>query len=239
MIDLFYYRTPNARKVLFCLEEVALPYRIRWVDITRGDQHTEPYRRINPNAKIPAIIDHDGPAGAPLTLFESGAILLYLAEKTGQLLPEAPDLRYETLQWVFWQMANQGPMLGQATHFVSYAPSQGIEQPYARSRYLGEARRLYEVLDERLTGREHLVGDAFSIADIACWPWVRPAKGQGIAIEDYPEVNRWSEALAARPAARVKPKEDESAMARGQKHTEAQWETLFRTAPSTHEENRE
>jgi GST-like protein len=228
MIDLYYATTPNGRKPLLFLEEVGLPYRLRWVHIAQGQQHEDAFRALNPNGKIPVIVDPDGPGGEPITLFESGAILLYLAEKTGQLLAEDPAQRYETIQWVFWQMANQGPMLGQATHFTSYAAAQGVDAPYATERYQREARKTYEVLEGRLADREWIVGDAFSIADIACWPWVRPHRGQGIDITEFPAVQRWSQAIATRPAAKVKPKVGQaSSFERDGKHNRQEWDALF------------
>ena len=199
MIELFYYTSPNARKIVIALEELGLPYETRWVDLSHGDQHTPDFQRINPNGKIPAIIDHDGPAG-PLTLFESGAILEYLAEKTGRLLPADPARRWQARCWVFWQVANQGPMLGQAAHFVTHAANHGVDDEYARTRYVNEAKRCYSVLDRALDGRAWLAGE-YSIADIACFPWTRVAKGHGIDVSAYPNVSRWSAAIAARPAA--------------------------------------
>ena len=149
MIDLYYYVSPNARKIHMALEELGLPYETRWVDITRGDQFSAEYRRVNPNSKIPAIVDHDGPDG-PVVLFESAAILLYLAEKTGRLLPADPGRRWAATCWTVWQVANQGPACGNATHFTTYAPAAGIDDQYARHRYVTEAQRCYRVLDERL-----------------------------------------------------------------------------------------
>lgn len=226
MIDLFYYISPNARKVLMALEELGLEYDIRWVDLAEGDQHTLEYRRINPNARIPAIVDHDGPEGAPITLFESGAILHYLAEKTGRLLPADPADRWLAICWVYWQVANQGPILGQATHFVSYATKRGITDSYATERFGREADRLYGVLEVGLQDREYLAGQ-FSIADIACFPWVRVAKGQGIDVADYPAVQAWSQRIAARPSARVKIADRRDEATRSFDYTDEQWATLF------------
>jgi GST-like protein len=202
VIEFYCYTSPNARKVLMTLEETGIPYEIRWVDILAGDQHDPSYREINPNGKIPAIVDTDVP-GQPLRVFESGAILQYLAEKAGQLLPADLAGRMEALSWVHWQMSGQGPALGQAAHFVSHAPNHGTEVAYAIERFKREARRLYQVLDDRLAGREWIV-DEFSIADIACFPWTRVAKGQGIDIAEFPAVRQWGQRLAERPSAKLK-----------------------------------
>jgi GST-like protein len=202
VIEFYSYTSPNARKVLMALEETGIPYEIRWVDILAGDQHSPEYREINPNGKVPAIIDTDAPGGS-LRLFESGAILQYLAERSGKLLPADLRARTEALCWVHWQMSGQGPALGQAAHFVSHAPNHGTQVTYAIERFQREARRIYQVLDDRLAGREWIV-DEFSIADIACFPWTRVAKGQGIAIEDFPAVQEWSRRIAQRPSAKLK-----------------------------------
>ncbi len=228
MIELFYYTSPNARKALMMLEEVSLPYEVRWTDISAGDQHTESFGKINPNRKIPAIIDHDGPAGRPQVLWESGAILLYLAEKAGKLLPADPATRWQTIQWLFWQTSSQGPLLGQAAHFVSHAASRGIQVDYAVDRYRGEAERLYGVLEGQLAGRDWIVGE-FSVADIAAFPWVRVSKGQGVDLARYPNVQRWCEALAARPSARKKFERDAAALqsAKTKYYDDATWKMLF------------
>jgi len=197
MIDVYTWPTPNGHKVHIALEELALEYRVHPIHIGQGDQFAEEFLRISPNNKIPAIVDHDGPDGEPISLFESGAILLYLAEKTGQLMPQAPRARYEVLEWLMFQMGGLGPMLGQAHHFRQYAP-ETID--YAVNRYTNEAARLYGVLDRRLEGREWLAGGSYSIADIACFPWIRPYENQGQRLEDYPNLQRWFEAIAARPA---------------------------------------
>jgi GST-like protein len=154
MIELYYYTSPNARKALMMLEEVGLPYAVRWTDISAGDQHSDAYAAINPNRKIPALVDPDGPGGRSITLFESGAILLYLAEKTGRLLPADPLRRWSVIKWLFWQTSSQGPLLGQAAHFVSHAANRGIDVQYAVDRYRNEAVRLYGVLDSQLAGRK-------------------------------------------------------------------------------------
>lgn len=196
MIDLYTWATPNGRKISVMLEEVGLPYRVHPVDISQNQQFTSEYLAINPNNKIPAIIDQDGPDGQPLTVIESGAILIYLAEKTGQLLPSDPRGRSETLQWLMFQVASFGPMIGQAHHFRIYAPEK---VPYGIKRYSDEAVRLYTVLNQRLSMVEFMAG-AYSIADIAMYPWVTRHEGHGIALENYPHVQRWAATLAARPA---------------------------------------
>ncbi|WP_206953033.1 glutathione binding-like protein [Trinickia acidisoli] len=197
MIDVYSWATPNGHKVHIMLEEAGLEYRIHPIDIGAGDQFTPEFLAISPNNKIPAIVDADGPDGRPLSLFESGAILIYLAEKTGKLLPAHPAARYATLQWVMFQMGGLGPMLGQTHHFRIYAPQQ-IE--YAVNRYTNEAKRLYGVMDKQLGKSAHLAGDDYTIADIAAFPWTRSWKNQGIDLADYPNVKRWHEAIAERPA---------------------------------------
>lgn len=197
MIDLYTWGTPNGRKVSIMLEEVGLAYAVHPIDITKGDQFTPDYLAINPNSKIPAIVDPDGPDGQPLTLFESGAILIYLAEKTGRFLLADPAGRYATLQWLMFQMGGVGPMFGQTHHFRRFAPEQ---IPYAIERYSKETRRLYGVLDKRLGEVEHVAG-AYSIADMAIFPWCQRADWQGIDIAaDFPNVHRWYDSIAARPA---------------------------------------
>ncbi|HRI70617.1 MAG TPA: glutathione S-transferase N-terminal domain-containing protein [Polyangium sp.] len=197
MIDLYYWPTPNGRKITIMLEEVGLPYRIVPVDIGRGAQFEPEFLAISPNNRMPAIVD-DEPigGGAPVSIFESGAILLYLGEKSGQLLPKDPRGKYEVTQWLMWQMGGLGPMCGQAHHFREYAPEK---IPYAIERYTNEVNRLYGVLDRRLSDREYLAGE-YSIADIAAWPWVVPAKVQGQNLDDFPHVKRWFAAITARPA---------------------------------------
>ena len=197
MIDLHYWPTPNGWKVSILLEETGLPYRLVPVNIGRGEQFKPDFLAISPNNRMPAIVDHDPPGGgAPVSVFESGAILVYLAEKTGQFLPTDLRGRYEVLQWVMWQMGGLGPMAGQAHHFRQYAPEQ---LPYAIDRYTKEVNRLYGVMDKRLADREHLAG-AYSIADMAAWPWVVPWANQGQKIEEFPNLQRWFEAVKARPA---------------------------------------
>lgn len=196
LIDLFFWTTPNGYKATIMLAEVGLPYNVVPVDITKGDQFAPDFLKISPNNKIPALIDHDGPNGNPLPIFESGAILLYLAEKTGQLLPTDPVKRMEVIQWLMFQMGGAGPMLGQAHHFRIYAPEK---IPYAVDRYTKEATRLYGVLEERLSDHEYLATD-YSIADIAMFPWIRPRRLQGQHLDDFPNVKRWYDTIKVRPA---------------------------------------
>ncbi|QEL55280.1 glutathione binding-like protein [Chromobacterium paludis] len=200
MIDLHYWTTPNGHKITIFLEESGLPYRIVPVNIGQGEQFAPDFLRIAPNNRIPAIVDHapaDG--GQPLGLFESGAILLYLAEKTGRFLPQDLRGRNETLQWLFWQMAGLGPMAGQNHHFVQYAPER---LPYAIDRYVRETARLYRVLDTQLEdGRGYIAGE-YSIADMACYPWIVPHEKQRQNLDDFPSLQAWFHRIAARPAVR-------------------------------------
>jgi GST-like protein len=196
-IELWSWPTPNGHKVHIALEELGLPYRVVPVDIGAGDQFRPEFLAITPNHRIPAIIDPDGPGGAPLPLFESGAILIYLAEKTGRLIPADPAARATCLQWLMFQMGGVGPMFGQWNHFANYAPEK---IPYAIDRYTKEVRRLYGVLEKRLSGATWLAGDDYSIADIATFPWVRNPERRGIDPAEFPSVRRWTEAIEARPA---------------------------------------
>ena len=198
MIQLHYWPTPNGHKVTLFLEEAGLPYELRPVDIGAGDQFEPGFLAISPNNKMPAIVDTE-PAdrGAPLSVFESGAILLYLAEKTGRFLPTDLRGRVETLEWLFWQMAGLGPMTGQYGHFHVYAP-ESIE--YAKNRYTKEVQRLMDVLDKRLAGREFIAGETLTIADIACHPWIDAYTKAPMDLAPHAEVRRWHEAIAARPA---------------------------------------
>lgn len=197
MIDVYTWSTPNGHKVHILLEETGLDYTVHPVNIGAGEQFDPEFLKISPNNKIPAIIDHEGPEGRPLSLFESGAILVYLAEKTGRFLPATPRGRYATLQWLMFQMGGIGPMLGQAHHFRIYAPEK---IPYAIDRYTKEANRLYAVLDRRLKESAYLAGEEYTIADIGTFPWLRSHENQGVDLKDYPHVRRWFEAIAARPA---------------------------------------
>lgn len=197
MIDVYSWPTPNGQKVHIALEELDLEYRVHGVNIGRGDQFKPDFLRISPNNKIPAIIDHDGPGGEEFSLFESGAILVYLAEKGGGLLPTEPMSRYRTLEWLMFQMGNLGPMLGQAHHFRRYAP-ENID--YGIERYTNEAGRLYSVMDKRLGESEYLAGPEYTIADIAAFPWIRPYENQGQDLNEFPNLKRWFDAIAERPA---------------------------------------
>jgi GST-like protein len=197
MIELYYWTTPNGHKITIFLEEAGLPYRIIPVNIGKGEQFAPEFLRIAPNNRIPAIID-TAPAdgGAPLSIFESGAILEYLAEKSGRFLPTDVRGRFEVMQWLYWQMAGLGPMAGQNHHFVQYARER---IPYAIERYVNETNRLYAVLDRRLADREFVAGD-YSIADMAIYPWIVPYKKQKQNLGDFPNLRRWFEVIAARPA---------------------------------------
>ncbi|MBT2867661.1 glutathione S-transferase N-terminal domain-containing protein [Chromobacterium violaceum] len=198
MIDLHYWTTPNGHKITLFLEEAGLPYHIVPVNISAGDQFQPDFLRIAPNNRIPAIVDHapqDG--GEPISLFESGAILLYLADKTGRFIPQDLRGRNEALQWLFWQMGGLGPMAGQNHHFSQYAPEK---LPYAIDRYVRETARLYRVLDTHLSdGRDFIAGD-YSIADMACYPWIVPHQRQQQNLDDFPSLKRWFERIAERPA---------------------------------------
>jgi GST-like protein len=196
MIDLYYWTTPNGHKITIFLEETGLPYTLKPVNIGAGEQFEPAFLEISPNNRIPAIVDHAPPdGGKPLSLMESGAILLYLGGKTGRFLPSDLRGRCEVVQWLFWQMAGLGPMAGQTHHFVHYAPDP---LPYAIDRYVRETGRLYGVLNKRLADREFIAGD-YSIADMACYPWVLPER-QRQDIADFPHLARWKAAIAARPA---------------------------------------
>ncbi len=196
-IELYYWPTPNGWKISIFLEEAGLPYRIVPVDISSGEQYEEEFLEISPNNKIPAIVDPEGPDGEPISLSESGAILIYLSEKTGQFLPASERDRYLMLQWLMFQMGHVGPMLGQAHHFRDYAPEK---IPYAIERYTNEAARLYGVMDRRLSEAEYFAGDEYTIADMAIFPWLTSHERQGQDLEDCPNVKRWFETIESRPA---------------------------------------
>ena len=196
MIDLYSWPTPNGHKIHIMLEEVGLPYKVHGIDIGAGAQFDPAFLKISPNNRIPAIVDNDGPGGKPISVFESGAILIYLAEKTGKFMPKEPRGRYAVLEWLMFQMGGIGPMFGQANHFRAYAPEK---IPYAIDRYTNEAKRLYGVLDRRLADHDYVAGD-YSIADIAIFPWMRYGDRRGVNVDDFPNVKRWFEAINARPA---------------------------------------
>ncbi len=197
MLEVYSWPTPNGHKVHIMLEECALPYRVHPVDIGSGAQFEADFLRISPNNKIPAMVDPEGPDGTPISLFESGAILLYLAGKTGKFVPADTTGKYEVLQWLMFQMGGVGPMLGQAHHFRLYAPEK---VPYAIERYTNEAKRLYGVVNKRLGASRYIGGAEYSIADIAIWPWLRSWKNQGIELADYPHLKGWFDEIDKRPA---------------------------------------
>jgi len=224
MIDVYFWMTPNGYKVTIALEELGLPYNVIPINIGKGDQFKQEFLKISPNNKIPAMVDPDGPGGKPISLFESGAILIYLAEKSGKLMPQEPRGRYNVLEWLMFQMASVGPMLGQAHHFRRYAPDQ-IQ--YAIDRYTNEARRIYNVIDKRLGEVPYLAG-AYSIADIATYPWLRPYRWQGQELENFPNLKRWYDGLEQRPAVQ----KGCAVMAehlQSQKPDKESWQTLFGT----------
>jgi GST-like protein len=196
MIDVYTWTTGNGRKVPIFLEETGTPYTLHMVDIHNGGQHTPDFIRLNPNRKIPVIVDQDGPGAKPITLFESGAILIYLADKIGQFIPKDPAGRYHTIEWLMFQMANIGPMLGQTHHFRGKAPQ--IE--YGVKRYTDEATRLWKMMDDRLGEVPFLAGNDYSIADMATYVWLRNPKNQGQNLDDFPNVKRWFTAIDGRPA---------------------------------------
>ena len=220
MIDLYSAATPNGQKIHIMLEEAGLAYKVIWVNISKGDQFKPAFLKISPNNKIPAIVDHDGPDGEPIALFESGAILMYLAEKTGRFLPTEPRVRIEVLTWLFFQMGSVGPMLGQAHHFRAYAPER---IPYAVDRYTNEAGRIYGILDHRLAVHQYLAGD-YSIADMATFPWIRLHERQGQDMADFPNLKRWFDTIAARPAVA---KDMERLKDVAGKFDEESWSSLF------------
>jgi len=197
MIDFYTWSTPNGRKVAIMLEECGLAYKTHKIDIGKGEQFAPAFLAVNPNGKIPAIVDHAAADGKPLPVFESGAILIYLAEKTGKFLPTVPRARAEVLQWLMFQMGGVGPMFGQAHHFIRFAPEK---VPYGIERYSKETRRLYGVMDKRLGESAHLAGAEYSIADMATFPWVARHTYHEVDLADFPNVKRWHNAIAARPA---------------------------------------
>jgi GST-like protein len=198
MIDLYSVPTPNGHKVSILLHEIGLPYRLIPCSIRAGDQFKPEFLRINPNGKFPAIVDHEPlGGGAPLSVFESGAILIYLADKSGRFLPREPRKYYDVMQWLMWQMSGLGPYHGQAHHFVRYAPEH---HEYATERYMGQAVRLMNVLDVHLQQRDYIAAGEYTIADIACWPWVRSIRIIDLEIDGFPNVKRWFERIEARPA---------------------------------------
>jgi len=252
MIDVHYWPTPNGWKVTLMLEECGLPYRVVPVDIGAGDQFRPEFLRISPNNRMPAIVDHEPPdGGAPLSVFESGAILEYLADKAGRFLPREPRGRYGVLQWVHWQMANLGPMMGNANHFRSYAKNL-VDDPqqleYATRRFVGEVDRLCGVMDAQLSAHPHLAGEAYSIADIASWPWAMAASrvlGEEATGDDvwegFPHLKRWIDAVGARPAARkaLEVRRDLRERKLSEEEEKARRETLFNQTNEKAREARE
>lgn len=226
MIQLYFWTTPNAYKVSILLEELEMPYEVIPIHIGKGEQFAESFLKISPNNKIPAIIDEVGPGGKPYSVFESGAILMYLAGKANSaLLPTEPEQYYLVLQWLMFQMGSMGPMLGQAHHFRKYAPEQ---LPYAIDRYTKEAARLYGVMDRRLSEARFFGGDNYSIADIAIYPWLRAYKWQGQDLNDWPSIQRWYSEVRVRPQVQkglavLAEKVDRT----GKKPSEERWENLF------------
>ena len=226
MIDLYTSPTPNGYKASVTLEELGLPYEVHAIDLSKNVQKEPWFLAINPNGRIPAIVDRD--FTPPLAVFESGAIMIHLAEKTGRLLPTDPLRRFNVIKWLFWQTSSQGPLLGQAAHFVSHAASRGIDAQYAVDRYRREACRLYGVLETQLVGRDY-IDDEFSIADIAAFPWVRVAKGQGVNLDEFPNVKRWCAGVAQRPSARRKLERDDATKqaAKSNYYADETWNLLF------------
>jgi GSH-dependent disulfide-bond oxidoreductase len=195
MIDLYFWPTPNGQKVSIFLEDTGLPYNVIPINIGKGDQFEPKFLEVSPNNKIPAVVDHEGPGGKPISIFESGAILMYLAEKTGKFMPADPRGRWQVTEWVMFQMGTVGPMLGQANHFRNYAPEK---LQYAIDRYTNESKRIFNVMDRRLTGRDYLAGE-YSIADMACWPWIVTRK-KGGEYDEFVNLKRWADAIGERPA---------------------------------------
>ncbi|MBI3045898.1 MAG: glutathione S-transferase N-terminal domain-containing protein [Betaproteobacteria bacterium] len=225
MIDVYTWPTPNGHKVHIALEETGLPYRIHAVNIREGEQFKPEFLKVSPNNRIPAIVDSDGPDGRPISVFESGAILLYIASKTGKLLPADLRARWACTQWLMWQMGGLGPMMGQANHFRRYSKEK-IQ--YAIDRYTNEANRLTGVLDRRLGEARHTAGSEYTISDIACFPWLRGAENRGVNINEYPNVKRWFDEIDARPAVQraLKVLAGQSA-ANQAPHSDKSWDILF------------
>jgi GST-like protein len=202
MIDFYALTSPNVQKIYIMLEEAKLPYKEHFVDVWKGEQYNPDFIKINPNSKIPAIVDHDGPGGKPITIFESGAILQYLAEKSGKFLPKDTAAKYDVLQWLFFQTSSVGPMFGQFTHYKMFAPKDK-DNSYSMGRYQTEVKRLYEVLEKRLAHSPYVAGGEYSIADIATFPWTRNHDIQGVKWEDNPNLARWFKSIDERPAVKA------------------------------------
>jgi GSH-dependent disulfide-bond oxidoreductase len=224
MIDVYFWMTPNGYKITILLEELGWPYNVIPVNIGKGEQFQPRFLKISPNNRIPAILDHDGPGGKPCAMFESGAIMMYLAEKGGfRFMPAEMTARYEVVQWLMFQMASVGPMLGQAHHFRRYAPERIA---YAVDRYTNEARRIYGVIDKRLGETPYLAGD-YSIADMATYPWLRPYKWQGQDLDEFPNLKRWYLEVRARPAVQRGLAVMQDKVQKQEKHTPESWNVLF------------
>jgi GST-like protein len=225
MIDVYSWPTPNGHKIHIMLEEAGLKYRIHGINIREGEQFKPEFLKISANNRIPAIVDGDGPGGKPISLFESGAILLYLASKTGKFLPADLHARWTCTQWLMWQMGGLGPMMGQANHFRRYSKEK-IQ--YAIDRYTSEANRLTAVLDKRLAETRFTAGSEYSISDMACFPWLRGADARGVNIDEYPHVKRWFDEINARPAVQRALKTlAEVQAAHSQPHSDKSWDILF------------
>jgi GST-like protein len=232
VIDLYFWTTPNGYKLTILLEELGWDYNVIKVHIGRGEQFQPAFLDINPNGKVPAMVDHNGPEGHPIAMFESGAIMMYLAEKSGgRFFPEDTRERYGVIQWLMFQMAGIGPMLGQAHHFRNYAP-ENERRSYAVDRYTNEARRLYTVLEKRLARSEYLAG-SYSIADMATFPWIRPYRMQGQVLDEYPNLLRWYNAVRLRPAVQrgLAVLKNEFEQNREKKPSGASWDILFGKNP--------
>jgi GST-like protein len=201
MIDFYALTSPNVQKIFIMLEETGLPYNVKLVDVWAGGQYDPEFLKLNPNAKIPVIVDHEGPGGKPYTVFESGAILMYLAEKTEKFMPADTARRYEVIQWLMVQLTGIGPMFGQLTHYKMFAPKEG--NAYSLARYQSEVLRLYDVLEKRLGEKAYLGGDEYSIADIATFPWTRNHATQGVKLENNPNLSRWFKTVSERPAVKT------------------------------------
>ena len=223
MIDLYTWPTPNGHKIHIMLEETGIAYRVHAINIGAGDQFEPAFLKISPNNKMPAMVDPDGPGGKPISMFESGAMLLYLASKSGRFLPEDLAKRWSTLSWLMFQMGGVGPMLGQAHHFLGYAPEK---LPYAMDRYKNEANRLYGVIDRQLKDSAYLACDEYTIADMATVPWLRFPERQGVNVDEYPRLKRWRDAILERPAVK-RALEVLADRRRAGAHTEKEREILF------------
>ena len=225
MIDVYTWPTPNGHKVHIMLEETGLQYRVHGVNIREGEQFKPDFLKISPNNRIPALVDHDGPGGKSISVFESGAMLLYLASKTGKLLPADLHARWRCMEWLMWQMGGIGPMMGQANHFRRYSKEKIT---YAIERYTNEANRLTRVLEKRLGEARYTAGSEYSISDIAIFPWMRGAENRGVIISEYPNVRRWFDAIDARPAVQRGVKVLAEVQAANQApHSEKSWEIMF------------